>query len=918
MFRITAARLASIIIYIWLTVLSQNGSAQPARPGDFYQGATANPLIQAMLDSVSTDSIFANLERLVSFHTRHINSDTSSPDTGIGAARNFILSKFQRYAAGSSGGLQASFFVFPATVCGVFNPQHKNVLATIPGTLTPERHFIVSGHMDSRNINNCDPQVFAPGANDDGSGTAVSLEMARVLSQFAGHLESTLSMMAVTGEEQGLIGSSAYADWALANNLRIDGMITNDIVGNIRGCEDPACPGGNFIIDSTSVRHFSGPPATSSSRQLARYIKLKAEQYVTEVPWKVNLIPALDRPGRGGDHIPFFENGYAAVRFTEPHENGDGSGNNGQQHNGMDSLQFVNIPYVARIVKTNMAGLACLAMAPATPAAPITVQDVGNGTDLLLSWTVTNNEPDFAGYRIAWRHPDSLSYQQIVAAGNVTQFTLTGLTPEQPVYLGYSALDNHGNESIFSQEVLATPAAIPAAPQGFDATSTAAGVQLTWEPNRELDLAGYTITRTDPNSIVQEFLLDASAVSFFDNTLQPHLLYRYHIVARDLSGNQSAPSATVRGQLPTHDLGILILDATRDGPGGNPLFPTDEMVDSFYDNILAGFNIAGQWDIADSLQLGLALSDAHMAPYSTVILHSDVRLPTHKIAEDTSALRKFIQNGGRMAMSGWQLLFSVADNALPLKMFQPGDFVYDYMKIDTAASATSIDFRGADPAPGAGSYPAVTVDSAKIPTFGGNLNAMEIFQSLTGGPQTEAVYTYRSSQQPPSQFHGQPVALRHISSDLGIIVFDLPLYYMWEAEAAGAITSALIELGEVTGIEDGSPEPPAISRQFDLGQNYPNPFNPATVINYQLPDLSRVILTIYNILGQKVKTLVNQKQSPGSYTVEWDGKDEAGKVVSSGVYLYWLRATSPSNINSRSTGEPAPRFSKVKKLILIR
>ncbi|MEE9166727.1 MAG: M28 family peptidase [Candidatus Neomarinimicrobiota bacterium] len=419
-----------------------------------------NPLIEEMVNMVSEDELLNNLESLVGFHTRHTSSDTSSTDTGIGAARNFILSSFEEYRQAGGGSLEASFFVFPATVCEVVNSAHKNVLATIPGISTPERVFMASGHMDNRPIDICDFTSFAPGANDDGSGTVVSMELARIFSHFTDSFESTVILMTVTGEDEGLYGSTAYADWALENDLGINGMITNDVVGNIEGCVDPECPTGEeIIIDSTSVRHFSGDPSTSTSRQLSRYMKLKAERYVNDVDWTVNLIPSIDRPGRGGDHMPFYNNGYPAVRFTEPHEYGDGSGLNGRQHNETDLVEFMDMPYLARIVKTNIAGLASLAMAPDRPK-DLVAEDPGTGTQILMTWPFTQSEADFSGYRVAYRstYPEeSLFYNDIIDVGNVNQYTLSGLKPNVSLYVSVSAYDTSGNESVFSDEVLLAP-----------------------------------------------------------------------------------------------------------------------------------------------------------------------------------------------------------------------------------------------------------------------------------------------------------------------------------------------------------------------------------------------------------------------------------------------------------------------------
>jgi len=882
-------RFVALPFALWLTLMPDGGVAQNPQRQAFYQGTPANPKIQAMVDSVSAERIRLSFEKLAGYHTRHANSDTVSATNGIGAARRWIKSQFEQASAAGGGALQPEFFSFNANICG-FSGRHANVTATLPGTMPAarERTFLVSGHLDSRTIDVCDANSFAPGVNDDGSGTAASIELARVMSRQ--QFDATLIFMTVTGEEQGLFGSRAYATQARGKNARIDGMLNNDIIGNIIDCSGK--------VDSTSVRLFSIGPSTSSSRQLARYLMLKGEQYVPTM--KIKLIPAQDRPMRGGDHIPFNENGYAAVRFTETAECTD------RQHNALDLLKDVSPGYAAQVTRISLAGLASLAWAPATPAAPLVVRDAGNGAEVFLSWTRSNLEPDFAGYRVAWRHPDSLFYQKIISVGNVTEFTFSGLTQNQAVYVSYSALDAEGNESIFSPEVLAIPQVVPAAPQELASTSTPADIRLSWKPNLELDLAGYIITRIGPDANVQNFTVDAAATSFRDNTAQPHTLYRYTLKARDLQGNESVPAAPVRGQLATHDRNIFILDATKDG-SDRPLQPTDEQVDRFYERLLQNFQLAGQWDVADSAQQQLAISDADVAIYSTVIVHSEVTPPANAVVRDTLALKKYLQNGGRLLMVGWGLLGNVSGKPELIKTFQAGDFVYDYMKIASGrtGAGTDRDFKGADAV--AANYPSVTIDPAKVPLFGGNLLAMDVFQPLADGAQTEVLYTYRSSSQPPSTFHGQPVALRHLSNGLRLIVLDFPLFFIPEAEAMQVIRQALLDLGETpTAVQEPSRE--TAPKKFDLSQNYPNPLGgsalpPETSIQYQLPRTSQVKLVIYNLMGQRVAALVEKQQPAGSYSIPWDGKDESGKNVAGGIYLYRLETKD---------------FVKVRKLVLLR
>jgi hypothetical protein len=373
--------------------------------------------IKQMVDDVSSKNIEAIIRKLVSFKSRHTLSDTISKTEGSGAARNWIKAEYERYAKESGGRMTVQFDTFTQPKgTRIDKPvKLKNILATLKGTDPKDtRVYIVSGHYDSRINDVMDANGVEPGANDDASGTAVSMELARVMSKK--EFPATIIFMAVVGEEQGLYGSANVAKRAKAENWNVDAMLNNDIVGNSHGMETD-------LKDNRSVRVFSeGVPSVaandakevsalialggendSPSRELARYIKETAERYVDQLD--VKLIYRRDRYLRGGDHVPFLLQGFTAVRFTEMNEDFNRQHQNVRSENGVDYgdlPDFVDYNYVQKVARMNLCVLANLATAPAEP------QDVGVVTSGLtnktvLKWDAPGKGKKPAGYYVLMR-----------------------------------------------------------------------------------------------------------------------------------------------------------------------------------------------------------------------------------------------------------------------------------------------------------------------------------------------------------------------------------------------------------------------------------------------------------------------------------------------------------------------------------
>jgi acetylornithine deacetylase/succinyl-diaminopimelate desuccinylase-like protein len=414
-----------------------------------------NTEIQKMLKEVSARRIESDIRKLVSFGTRNTLSEQDNPARGIGAARDWIFSEFERISAdcGNCLTVEKQTFLQPKANRIPEPTNLTNVVATLKGATNPERVYVVSGHYDSMCSSPTDAKCDAPGANDDASGSAAVIEMARVMSKRK--FDATIIFMTVAGEEQGLLGATYFAEQAKQKQVNIEAMFTNDIIGGVTTFKNSP--------DRNSVRVFSegvlsneteaeaatrrsvGGENDSASRQLARFIKETADLYSPK--FRAMMIYRRDRYGRGGDHIPFVERGFAAIRFTEPNENYDHQHQNLRTENGKfygDTIEFVDFEYVANVTRINAASLARLANAPARPKnVGIVTARLGNDTE--LRWDA-GADTDLAGYEIVWRDTTGAVWTNAHAVGNVTSFVMKGMSKDN-YFFGVRAIDKSGNKS---------------------------------------------------------------------------------------------------------------------------------------------------------------------------------------------------------------------------------------------------------------------------------------------------------------------------------------------------------------------------------------------------------------------------------------------------------------------------------------
>ncbi len=426
--------------------------------------AAADPQIAAALRQVSAQRIQANIEKLVSFGTR-LTLSAQDPASiaaghGIGAAREWIKAEFERYSKDCGGCLEVktdSFIEEPTERISKAT-EITNVYAVLKGTDAgnAKRIVLVTGHYDSRNSDTLDVNGDAPGANDDGSGTAVSLECARVLSKMK--FPATIIFLTVAGEEQGLNGSRHFAQMVKEKMAKdqgwdLEAVLNNDIVGGDKSAEQDhsvvrvfseGVPVAATEQDLRRIRGLGGE-SDSGSRELARYIAEVGRAYDAGV--KPMLVFRLDRYLRGGDHFAFNQQGFSAVRFTEFREDFHHQHQNVRTENGIeygDSLKFVDFDYVAHVARLNAATLASLASAPAPPAnVHLLTKDLEN--DSTLTWEASPGGLA-TGYEVVWRATTSPEWEHVQNVGNVTRTTMK--LSKDNVIFAVRAVDSAGHRSL--------------------------------------------------------------------------------------------------------------------------------------------------------------------------------------------------------------------------------------------------------------------------------------------------------------------------------------------------------------------------------------------------------------------------------------------------------------------------------------
>jgi hypothetical protein len=441
------SKIITLLFSLFLVVSAQGQQTAPPQ---------TDSRIYDIINATSASRIETDIRKLVSFGTRNTFSDTVSTTRGIGAARRWIKSEFEKISKDCGGCLEVFYqrdFVEKTEGSRVpYSTYVVNVVAVLRGTDYPNSYALMSGDIDSRASNTMNYEIDAPGANDNASGMAGTIEAARVLSKFK--FKHSIAFVGLSGEEQGLYGGAGLAKYAQERNWEIVGILNNDMIGNIEGV-DGVIDNRAFRIFSEptpanenerdrAARRFTGGEVDGNSRQLARFIHNQVQSYMPEM--NPMMIYRLDRFGRGGHHRPFNDLGYAGVRIMEAHENYNRQHQDIREENGIkygDVIEGVNFDYAAKLTAVNAISLAGLAWGPKTP------EDVRIGGAVQPSTTLQwkeSTDKNIAGYKLYWRLTTSPTWDNSRFVTGVNEFTLEGIVIDN-YYFGVAAVSKDGSES---------------------------------------------------------------------------------------------------------------------------------------------------------------------------------------------------------------------------------------------------------------------------------------------------------------------------------------------------------------------------------------------------------------------------------------------------------------------------------------
>ncbi len=812
-------------------------------------GPTSSFELGDIMPQISQDSLESYVHRLEAFTTRLAGTDSNY------AARDWIAAKFASFGYDS-----VTIDPFQGSQLWDYFPvQCYNVIAFKPGSVYPDKQIVIGAHFDA--VPDC------PGADDNASGTATVLELARVLQDVV--LPMSVTFIAFDSEESWMYGSYHYADNAVARGDDIVLMINPDMIAH--------------LTNSDKAKLYYG----EESGYAGFWIDM-AEQYAG--------ITGYYSGSTASDHLPFQEAGYDVIFVQEYNFSTN-------YHDPSDISANLNFDYMTRMVQATLATAYNVASAP-PPVHPLAIDQPGDGNSLLVRWQPIISS-EISEYRIYYRPmeptPGDLRYVSAGAADST--LLLTGLDEGINYEIFVMAYNQTGMTSIVHDVLYGRPLSHPVLPDSLTAWPLHDAVRLDWQSNnKELDFSHYAILR-DGATISM-----CADTSFVDN--DPSLggdFHDYRVVAVDTDGNYSdtvgAAPVPMRAATLEPD---RILAVNRSSNTLNCL--VDEVrTGVFMRDALAGYNFDYFSDTAatSSYNNPNKIHLMNMLDYGLLVFgseggHVDAIGGRPDLGGILDTLAYYLSIGGKLVLYGRWGDINASDTLDYLANGLDFDDAYhDLLGIDFRVQTASIpvapdtllsDFTGAHSL--MSGYPDIAWDSAATSQHSLPFRNPSGVPFATwvhiGNPDFEPIYTYESRTGDPSN-QGGTVAWRYLGQTYSLTCFDFPVSFMQYSTAVQILRKAVDDM-QALPTDNPPPDNGNLPGEFSLSQNYPNPFNPTTVIEYSLPKGSDVELVVFNLLGQRVRTLVDKRQPAGTFAVTWDGRSGSGNSVTSGIYLYRLTA----------------------------
>ncbi|MFH0864603.1 MAG: M20/M25/M40 family metallo-hydrolase [Bacteroidota bacterium] len=763
-------------------------------------GPVLDSVIDTCLAAIRSDSIHSYLQSLENFGTRFCLADNHR------VVAVWLQDKF--ISMGYANTVLDSFFIseqWPWSGGQIYNMYAYNVVATLYGSETPDEVFIAGGHYDDIVYPNGDPLITAPGADDNGTAIAATLEIARVFSENNIQPKSTIKFIAFGAEELGLLGSSHYANEAFSNGENIQMMINCDMIGT-----NTELPGSWHI----RLQNYSG---CENETSLAKYI---CQNYTS-----LSTVDANNNSS-GSDSYSFWSYGFPAI-FLQEYEFSP------VYHTVNDLVVNIDPAYCAEITKV-ACGMLLQSIESPVQIEGLVVSDAGDGTSLSAIWQ-QSAEMDIAGYRVN-AGVASGTYDTSYVTGDTT-FLITELIEGTEYFIGVSAFDTDGNEGMVI-EATGVPLSVPRTPVGLEQLVTAADIKLGWRKNQELDLSGYNIFKSNSpgGTFTMVNITPVTDTTYTDNTVSDHIFYYYKVSAADSNLNESLPSDAIKTRTITHDMGILIVD---DSEGGW-LNPTDQQVDDFYNNLLINFT-HDNYDAFDSTKISIA----DLGAYSTLLWHINRKVNKPVFLKNQAEVKKFLESGGNLLFTVYEPQGATQDISSYPYLYNPGDFIYDYLKIAYSDETIQGLFIGATPF--TAGYDSIYIDTLK--TISGNdfhVNGIESIDPNVEGSTIFRYDSYYSISIPAGSMKGKSVGVEYLGSDYKTITISFPLYFMKYNEAKSFIDFVMQQkFGEIMDID----EQQNITEAFSLSI-YPNPANDIMAVNIFSEEDTDVSFEIYTMTGQ--------------------------------------------------------------------